>query len=357
MTSQGGPMATPAERGFTMPPEWAPHERCWMAWPCRQELFGNRLQGARKAYAEVARAIARSEPVSMLARPDLIADASLASGKGVSVVPMGYDDSWIRDTGPTFVQAADGTVAGIDWRFNGYGHRQPAFEEDAKLAGLICERLQIERIEAPFVLEGGAIHVDGEGTALACAESILDERRNLGLDRARLERLMADYLGVETVIWLERGFEDDLTGGHVDNLACFAGPGRVVAMITKDQNDPNHERLATNLAILKAARDARGREFEVIEIPQPKARRREDGRRLTTSYINFYLSNGAVVLPMFEDAADDTAHDQLERAFPEREVIQIEALDLVHGGGGIHCITQPQPARPAAEDGQAPAST
>lgn len=347
-------MATPAQRGFMIPPEWGPHERCWMAWPCRPEQFGNRLQGARKAYAEVARAIARSEPVSMLARPDLIADASLASGKGVSVVPMDYDDSWLRDTAPTFVQAADGTLAGIDWRFNGYGHRQPAFEGDAKLATLICERLQIERFEAPFVLEGGAIHVDGEGTALACAESVLDDKRNPGLDRAKLERLLAEYVGIETVIWLERGLEDDPTGGHVDNVACFAGPGRVLALIAKDQNDPNHERLAANLAILKAAEDARGRSLEVIEVPQPKARHRDDGRRLTTSYINFYVSNGAVVMPMFEDSMDDTAHDLVERAYPDREIIQIEALDLVYGGGGIHCITRPQPARPPAPAEAAP---
>jgi agmatine deiminase len=331
-----------------MPPEWAPHERCWMAWPCRPELFGSELGAARRTFAEVARAIARSEPVSMLARPDLIADASVASGKGVSVVPMAYDDAWVRDTAPTFVLDQAGTLAGIDWRFNGWGHRAPNYAEDARLAGAICERLQIERIEAPFVLEGGAVQVDGEGTALVAAHSILDSQRNPGLDRAALERLLGEHLGVDRVIWLEHGFACDETGGHVDNVACFAAPGKVLALSSRDRNDPHHDGLKANLETLKTARDARDGPLEVIALPEPKARHRDDGRRLTTSYINFYLSNETVILPMFGDAMDDEAYGIMEAAFPSREVVQIEALALVHGGGGIHCITQQQPARPAA---------
>ncbi|HEX6143339.1 MAG TPA: agmatine deiminase family protein [Geminicoccaceae bacterium] len=345
-------MTTPRARGFAMPPEWAPHERCWMAWPCREEIFGPAFAGARRACAEIARAIARTEPVSMLARPDLIADASLASGRGVSVVPMDYDDAWPRDTAPTFVLDRAGTLAAVDWRFNGYGGRSPKFDQDAALAARIAERLQIERFEAPLVFEGGAVHVDGEGTAIVAAPSVLDPGRSPGRSREDIDQVLGDCLGVDRVIWLEHGFEGDETGGHVDNLACFAAPGKVLALSSRDANDPNHEGLQANVATLKAAEDAQGRTLEVIEVVQPKARHREDGRRLTTSYINFYLANGAVILPMFDDARDDDAYAAVEAAFPEREIVPIDAVDLVHGGGGIHCITQQQPARPPGDAGK-----
>lgn len=332
-----------------MPAEWAPHERCWMAWPCRPDIFGAAFAGAKRTYAEVARAIARSEPVSMLARPDLIADASLASGRGVSVVPMDYDDAWTRDTAPTFVTAADGRLAAVDWRFNGYGGRSPAFREDAALARRIAERLQVERFDPTLVLEGGALHVDGEGTALVCAESLLDPARNPDLGRAAIDQILGDFLGIEKVIWLEHGFEGDETGGHVDNVACFSAPGKVLALSSDDPDDPNHAGLLANVETLKRVRDAAARTLEVIEVMQPRARHREDGRRLTTSYINFYLSTGAVVLPMFGDDQDDDAYRKIAAAFPDREAVQIDVLDLVHGGGGIHCITQQQPAVPERE--------
>lgn len=343
-------MATPRSLGFRMPPEWAPHERCWMAWPCRREIFGDRFAGACRAYAEVARAIARSEPVSMLARPELVADASLACGRGVSVLPMDYDDSWTRDTAPTFVVSDAGELAAIDWRYDGYGGRSPETAHDATLAARIAERLGIRSFSAPLVLEGGAVQTDGEGTAMVCAPSVLDARRNPGLDRRQAEALLADHLGVDRVIWLEHGFVEDATAGHVDNVACFAAPGKVLALSSRDADDPNHAGLLANVAALEAAEDARGRTLEVVPVMQPKARHDGDGRRLSTSYINFYVANEAVVLPVFDDPMDDDAHGALADAFPDREIVGIDALDLVHGGGGIHCITQQQPARPAPDE-------
>ncbi len=218
-------MSTPREQGFVMPPEWAPHERCWMLWPCRTELWGERMAAARQACADVAKAIAAFEPVTMIARPELTAEASLQCGQGISVLPLDYDDSWSRDIVPTFVRNAEGLLAGVDWKFNGYGERSPEYAQDAALAEKICRRLKVPRFEAPIVLEGGALHIDGEGTALLCASSVLDPRRNPGLGRAEIEAALRDHLGVETVIWLAQGLVDDATGGHVDNLACFAAPG------------------------------------------------------------------------------------------------------------------------------------
>jgi agmatine deiminase len=336
-------VSTPREQGFVMPPEWAPHERCWMAWPCRAEHWGERIAAARQAHAEVAKAIATFEPVTMIARPDLAAEASVQCGQGISVLPLDYDDAWLRDTAPTFVRNAEGLLAGVDWRFNGWGGRSPEYAQDAALAEKICRRLKLPRFEAPIVLEGGAVHIDGEGTALVCAESVLDPRRNAGLERAAVEAVLRDHLGVDTVIWLARGLVDDASGGHVDNLACFAGPGVVLALAGGEADDPNRPILEDNLARLRAARDAKGRELEVIEIPQPAARQREDGRRLTASYINFYLANGAIIVPIFGDPMDATAFHAIQDAFPDRQIVEIDAADLIWGGGGIHCITQQQP--------------
>jgi agmatine deiminase len=335
---------TPRAQGFAMPAEWAPHARCWMAWPCRTELWGDRMAAARRAYAEVAKAIVQYEPVTMIARPDLTAEASLQCGQGISVLPLEYDDSRIRDTAPTFVVDRAGALAGVDWRFDGYGGAAPAFERDARLAEAICARLEVPRLVAPIALEGGALHVDGEGTCLVCAASVLDPRRNPGLSRDAAATALADHLGVTQVIWLEHGFEGDPSGGHVDNVACFVRPGVVMALTCRDTSDANFAGLQDNLARLRAARDAAGRELEVIEIEQPAARFDADGRRLTMSYLSFYLANGAVVFPMFEDAMDSAAFNTIRSAFPDRQAIQVDAADLVYGGGGIHAITQQQPA-------------
>lgn len=340
-------MTTPREQGFVMPPEWAPHARCWMAWPCRTELWGERMATARQVYAEVAQAIAPHEPVTMIARPELTAEASLQCGQGISVLPLEHDDSRTRDTAPTFVLDSAGGLAGVDWRFDGYGGTVPAHAQDARLAAAVCARLQVPRFAAPIVLEGGALHVDGEGTALVCAASVLDPKRNPGRSRAEVETVLADYLAVTRVIWLEHGFVDDETAGHVDNLACFIRPGVVMVLVCHDPEDANHGPFEDNLARLRAERDAAGRELEVIEVEQPAARLRPDGRRLTTSYLNFYLANDAVILPMFGDPMDQAAYKTIAAAFPDRRVTQIDASDLVHGGGGIHCITQQQPAASA----------
>lgn len=339
-------MTTPRALGLAMPAEWAPHRRCWMAWPCREALWGTRLEAARQVVAEVARAIAAFEPVVMLARPELVASASLACGPGIAVLPMPQDDSWTRDTGPTFVTGPGGAIAGVAWRFNGWGEVWPDHVQDAQMARRVLEHLGLPRFDAPIVLEGGAIAVDGEGTGLVCTPSVLDPRRNPGLDRSAIEAVLRDYLGVETVIWLPYGLLDDETGGHVDNVACFIAPGRVAALVREEPDDPDHAGLSANLAVLREATDARGRKLEVVPIRAPKPRLRPDGRRLTLSYINFYLANGAVIMPAFADPADRAAFEALAAAFPEREVVQIEVLDLVWGGGGIHCITQQEPMPP-----------
>ncbi|KAA0684749.1 agmatine deiminase family protein [Azospirillum brasilense] len=337
-------MATPAAEGFTMPGEWARHTRCWMAWPCRPETWPEgAFDAAAAAYTDVARAISRFEPVTMVCDPADVADASLACGPGVEILPLPISDSWIRDTGPSFVTDGKGQVAGVHWRFNAWGGNYPDSAKDQQVGRLMLDHLGMRRFEAPLIMEGGSFHVDGEGTLLTTEQCLLNPNRNPNLGKAEIEELLKEHLGISSVIWLGEGYQDDETDGHIDEIALFVKPGIVMAITTDDPGDANFKAFQDNLDRLKRARDAQGRELEVIPVRQP-ARRDENGVRLTLSYTNLYIANGGIVMPAFEDPADDEAFRIVRRAFPDREVVQVPALDIVRGGGGIHCITQQQPA-------------
>ncbi len=327
-----------------MPGEWEPHSRCWMAWPCRQSLWGDRLDAARDAYAEVAKAISEFEPVTMVANPENVAEVSLRCGPGVGCLPLAHDDSWIRDSGPSFLLDGGKRLAAVDWRFNSWGERYLPYDKDEAVAQALLEHVKVQRFAAPLVLEGGAVHVDGDGTLLTTEQCLLNANRNPHLGRSDIEELLQGYLGIDTVIWLGEGLVDDETDGHVDNVACFIAPGRVLALTSNDPEDANYKPLQDNLARLRAAKDARGRSLEVVEVEQPRAARNDDGTRLGLSYVNFYIANGGVVMPVFEDPADAAAFEVVSACFPDRQVSRVSATDIVYGGGGIHCITQQQPA-------------
>lgn len=334
----------PADDGLFMPAEWEPHERCWMQWPSRNEVWGERLPQAYAAYAQVARAIASFEPVSMVCRPEDEAQARLACGRDIDLVTLPIDDSWARDSGPIFVTDGKGHVAGTHWRFNAWGNAYNNYENDEAIGGLILERLGIRTYKGGIVFEGGSISVDGYGTLLTTEECLLNDNRNPELTRQQIEEALALNLGVARIIWLDRGLEDDETSGHVDMIASFAGAGRVLLHMPEDKHDRNYERMQENKARLEAARDARGKKLEVIEIPQPKRNlRREDGRRLCTSYVNAYIANGGVVMPTYDDPNDGKAAAVMAEAFPGRKILSVPALEIARGGGSIHCITQQQP--------------
>lgn len=344
-------MTTPASDGFYMPAEWVPHTRCWMAWPCRPETWpGDGIDAAREAYVEVARAIATFEPVTMVCDPDDVAEASLACGPGIQLMPFPISDSWIRDTGPSFLVDGKGGLAGAHWRFNAWGGNYSDCARDREVGRLILEHLGVPDYEAPLVLEGGAFHVDGEGTLLTTEQCLLNPNRNPDMSKEDIERHLRDHLGIRSVIWLGQGYQEDETDGHVDEIAMFVRPGVVMALTTDDPGDANFKVFEDNLDRLKLARDAKGRELEVIPVRQP-ARQDQNGVRLTLSYTNLYIANGGIVMPAFEDPADDEALRTVRRLFPDRQVIQIAALDIVRGGGGIHCITQQQPSAAVPLDG------
>lgn len=336
-------MSDPASQGFYMPAEWAPHAGCWMAWPCHPDSYRDGdMEPARDAYADVARAIARFEPLWMIANPEHAADARRRCGDSVRVVPLPIDDSWARDTGPTWLVDGRGHLAGVDWPFNAWGGLYDEYENDEALARRLLEQTGAQRFVAPIVLEGGAIHTDGQGTLLTTENVVLNPNRNPGLTKEEAEKVFRAFLGVEKVIWLDRALEVDSTDGHVDNLACFARPGVVVALAEEDPADSHYAGLQENLRRLRRAEDAAGRKLEIVEIRQP-ARREWRRERLPQSYVNLYVANGAVVLPAFGDPADELARDRLAKVFADREVTPVPGLDIVKGEGCIHCITQQQP--------------
>ncbi len=328
----------PARDGYAMPAEWAPHARTWMCWPCRTAVWGgpDGLLRAKQAYARVARAVSSFEPVIMAARPQDIAEARLATAGKVDVFETALDDSWARDIGPTFLLGPSGARAGTAWQFNGWGNKYHPYADDMIFGSKVLKEADVRRYEAPLVCEGGAIHADGEGTLLTTEQCLLNANRNPHLDRQQVEERLALFTGARRVIWLGDGFTDDETDGHVDNIACFAAPGRVIVGVHAAKSHPDYEPAIEAIRRLKEARDAEGRRFEVAEIEQP-AKRREDwhGRLLQASYVNFYLANGGVVMPSFDDRNDERARAVLADCFPGRDILQIDALDIVEGGGGI----------------------
>ena len=333
-------MGAPAAQDFRMPPEWAPHRSCWMAWPCEEETFAN-LPAARSAYAAVARAIARFETLTLVANPSDVDEARSLCGESVRVEPLSFDDAWARDTGPTYLVDGRGQLGGVDWPFNGYGKYEP-YDDDAAMAGWMLEYSNARRFEAPIILEGGAIHTDGQGTLLTTESVVLNPNRNPGLTATEAEEVFRAYLGVREIIWLDKALEVDTTDGHIDNLACFVRPGVVAVLAEPDPADPHFEALRENRRRLERAKDADGRPLEIVELLQP-ARRELGGERLPMSYINHYIANGAVLLPVFDDPADEEAVRTAARVYPDREIVPIPALEIVKGGGGIHCITQQEP--------------
>lgn len=329
-----------------MPAEWEPHERCLMAWPCRAELWGPVLADAKRDYAAMANAIAALEPVLMVARPGDGAEARAACAGEVEVIELPIDDSWLRDSGPIVLRGAAGQRAAACFCFNAWGEKFRPYDEDAQIARRLAERLGLPAFEAPLVLEGGSICADGEGTLLTTEQCLLHPSRNPSLGREEIEQALRDYLGVEKVVWLGQGLvEDRDTDGHVDLIAAFTAPGKVLLQTVPDESDPNWERCQDNLARLRGARGARGRKLEVVELPL-LPRTEVAGEPVAVGPLNLYLANGAAIVPVHDGAPDQRAAilSAIASAFPGREVVPVPGAVLAYGGGGPHCITQQVPA-------------
>ncbi len=360
---------TPMDDGFRMPAEFAPHAGCWMLWPERPDNWRDAARPAQQAFAAVANAIAAFEPVTIGVSARQFEFARARVPAHIRLVELSSNDAWMRDVGPTFVVGPRGERRGIDWRFNAWGGLTGGlyfpWDQDDLVARKVLEVERADRYRAPIVNEGGAIHVDGEGTLLVTEECLLNGNRNPSLSRAQLEAELRAWLGVSTVIWLGEGVFNDETDGHIDNLACFVRPGVVALTWCDARRDPQYRVSRDAWERLKDARDARGRRLEVVKLPMPGplrmnareargiltrdgAKARRAGERLAGSYVNFYIANRGVVVPLLDARTDRTALRRIATLFPDRRIVGVPAREILLGGGNIHCITQQVPVAGAA---------
>lgn len=329
-----------------MPAEWEPHERTWMAWPTSGYTLGEddaAAEESRTAWAAVANAIVRFEPVTVVVDPADLDSCRAWLDDAVEVAAAPLDDAWMRDIGPTFVRTADGSVAGVDWRFNGWGGQAWAsWEKDAGIASAVCRAAGIASIGSPLTNEGGGIHVNGAGTVLLTRTVQLDPGRNPGWTARQVEAELTRTLGVDRFVWLDRGLTRDYdefgTRGHVDIVACFSDASTVLVHHQTSPEHPDFEVSREALAALTAVPGLR-----VVPVPAPDVLRDDHGW-VDYSYINHYVCNGAVILCSFDDPGDARAAEILRRAYPGREIVLVDARPMFARGGGIHCITQQQPA-------------
>ncbi|MEA4909152.1 MAG: agmatine deiminase [Anaerolineaceae bacterium] len=355
--------STPRQDGFRMPGEFERHDGCWMLWPERPDNWRQGGKPAQQAYVAVAAAISQFERVTMGVSAAQFRNARHMLPPQVRLVEMSNNDAWMRDCGPTFVNNGQ-VVRAIDWDFNAWGGLDGGlyfpWDLDDLVARKVAEIEWLDRYKAPIVLEGGSIHVDGEGTLMSTRECLLNPNRNPQLSPAEIEACLADYLNIQQVVWLEQGVYNDETNGHVDNICCFIRPGVVALTWTDDRSDPQYDISAEAYEHLVHARDAQGRLLEVHRIHQPGpiyitaaesqgvdpiegTLPRQPGDRLAGSYINFYLANGGAVVPVFDDPHDAPALEALQKLMPERKIVPVPAREILLGGGNIHCITQQQP--------------
>jgi agmatine deiminase len=329
--------------GLRMPAEWAPHERTLIAWPAREAAWrGTTIEAAREAYAQVVAAVAAFEPVTLVADPADAGDAHRrVAAANVEVVELPIDDSWLRDSGPLVVAGPNGRRAGIDFRFNAWGEAFTPYDKDAAIASRLLDHLGIERFASPMVLEGGSIAVDGTGRLVTTEQCLLNPNRNPLLQRDEIEAELRVHLGAEQVVWLARGLVEDAdTDGHVDNVCAFVAPRRVLLQTVGDVEDRNH------LIAQDNARRLRDAGIEVERLDLLPRTRREDGSVVAIPYTNFYLCNGAAIVPLGEQDhdMDVEALRRLGALLPGREVVGVPGRVLALGGGGVHCITQQIPA-------------
>lgn len=358
-------ISTPKKDGFYMPGEYEEHEGTYMIWPERTDNWRNGGKNVQKVFVQIASAIGLHEKITMLVSDHQYCNAVKMLPDYVRVVEMENNDSWARDCGPTFVKNSKGIIRGIDWDFNAWGGLIDGlyfpWDKDNLIASKICSMECKDYYKKDnFVLEGGSFHVDGDGTVIVTEECLLSKGRNPHMTKEEIESTLKEYLNVEKVIWLKHGMKEDETNGHVDNICAFVKPGVVTLSWTDDKENAQYQVLKECYDILSNEVDAKGRTLEIhkIQIPSPMfiskeecegideingTKRRGEGDYMAASYVNYYVSNGAVIIPGFKDPMDEEAKKTIQMLFPEREVIQIYTREVLLGGGNIHCITQQLP--------------
>ena len=342
---------SPARLGFSLPAEWAPQAAVWLAWPAAADLWQENLAPAQAEFVALAEAIAWAPPAGTatpmhvaVATPEAEVDARTAlRGLPVTLHPLPYGDIWFRDTAPLFLRGLQGTVRPARFAFNGWGQKYVLDHDDA-VAERVASLDGRPAFDLPFVLEGGSVEQDGEGTVLTSRQCLLNPNRNAGWTQADVEQALADALGAQRVLWVTEGLRNDHTDGHIDTIARFVAPGEVVCMAPSGDDDPNAAILDAIAAELAAMTDARGRPLTVHRIPSPGRVTDEDGRVLPASHVNFLITNHSVIVPTYGTPYGDAAVAALAPLFPTRRVVGRSALAILSGGGAFHCISQQVPA-------------
>lgn len=361
--------STPKKDGYRMPGEFEPQEQIWMLWPHRPDNWRDGAKPAQKAFANVAKAIAEFEPVTVCVKPEDYAAARyvLEDEENIQVIEMESDDAWIRDCGPTFVVNDAGDVRAVHWHFNSWGGLVDGlyfpWDKDELVGVKVADLAGKDRYRPDeFILEGGSIHVDGEGTVLTTEMCLLSEGRNPDLTKGEIEHYLNEYLGTEKVLWIKDGIDPEETNGHIDDVACFVAPGEVACIWTEDENYPFYTECQEAYKTLSEATDAKGRKLKVHKLCMPveptyMTQEQVDAIDLVegtiprtpedpciASYMNFLIVNGGVIVPQYGDVNDQLALEQIQEMFPNHKVVGVQTAEVVYGGGNIHCITQQQPS-------------
>ncbi len=347
---------TPAELGYFMPAEWNRHAATWLSWPKDPLTWPDRVPQVEEIFLKMMAALTPQETVNLLvddaATEEAVRRRCTFPGAGnIRFHQMPTVDSWIRDYGPNFIvsKAVASPLAFNDWRFNAWGNKYEELKQDDRIPAKLESFLGVLRFEPRIVMEGGSIEVNGAGVVMTTEQCLLNPNRNPNLTRPEIEQYLREYLGVQNVLWLGEGIVGDDTDGHIDDIARFVSAGAIICAVEEDPNDPNYELLQENLARLKAAKDVKGRSFEIVTLPMPgvvSAANDDSTRnldRLPASYANFYIANGVVLAPVFGHQNDQRAVDILQGVFSERRIVPINSEPLVWGMGTIHCVTQQQP--------------
>ncbi|MEO5756762.1 MAG: agmatine deiminase family protein [Mesorhizobium sp.] len=336
---------TPGELGFVMPIETAEHACCWMAWPHddHPEVWGRSMPAVQQTFVRVASAIRQFEPVKVVAHPQVAADARRALPRTIDVIALAQDDIWFRDTGPLFVKDPDNRIVASRLVFNSWGGKFPDYDDDARVGEALARRLSMPVYVSPLCGEGGGIHVDGKGTAITTETCLLNANRNAGMSRQDVETELFHCLGVRKVIWLPGDDAEWITDGHVDGMLTYCAPGKVIFENNPDPANPRHKVCQENLRALRGQTDVDGNEIEIGLIDEAYMVE-ADNDHTALSYVNAYIANGGVVVPCFNTKTDEPARRIFEKGFPGRKIVPVDILDICPGGGGIHCITQQQPA-------------
>ena len=327
-----------------MPAEFEQHQSTLMCWPSRDDIWDGQIADAERAYAELANAIAAYEPVTMIADPKHIERAESLCGTGVSVVTVPIDDSWCRDSGPIYVRESAGGLVGLDFVFNGWGQKFVPHDQDAQLASRVLSQQNHQKRSVSMVLEGGSINVDGAGTLVTTMQCLLHPNRNPGMSQTEIGTVLKDELGVSSVVWLPHGLAlDHDTDGHVDNVAAFTKPGHLLLQGCQDSVEEDYARMFINEKVARSSLSGRGELLEVDVVPILPFVETDSGR-VVVPYLNFYIGNSFVVIPVTGHEADKDMVQMISEFFPSREMVPLEiGRILAIGGGGIHCITQQVP--------------